>query len=379
MPRRPYRSERPWSRAVPAPRRQDSGAGWRLVRRGAWLAVSLVALPALGGPAEEARGQVRLVPRVGLQLMGGVGGGEPPSFSTGALRGGVRLAGPDWIEANLEIMHDRLPLSPGHPTDGPRLREARVTLHLPQGPSLSLGALRAQLGRESLTPIFLIPSTGKALAQRPLRLHLTGRSTGVAAGLNLGDLVAVGPFWLRYDVGLVLDRPGARGEARPALLLGRAVLAFGEPEQARSQLSLSGFDPQRPGLSVGLQASVDTSAREGSVGVDLMHQGAFTFLALESHWISAEDARETLASSARGSLALPGPGTTRLEPYALLSHVWRTDARAGLQLGAGLAWWIDADRLRLSAGASSTLLASDRSGAELDRAPRGELLLQLRR
>src|SRR5690606_6335624 len=253
---------RPWSRAVPAPRRQASGAGWRLVRRGAWLALSLGALSAQGGPGEEARAPVRLVPRVGLQLIGGVGGGEPPSLSTGALRGGVRLEGPDWIEANLELLHDRLPLSPGHPTEGPQLREARVTLHLPQGPSLSLGAVRAQLGRESLLPVLLIPSTGTTPAQRPPRLHLTLRSTGAAAGLNLGDQVPVGPLSLRYDVGLVLDRPDARGEARPALLLGRAVLAFGEPEQTDSQLSLPGFDPERPGLSVGLQASVDTTARE---------------------------------------------------------------------------------------------------------------------
>jgi len=327
----------------------------------------------------DAKAQWELVPHLSAQLLGTVGGGRDPALAVRRLRFGVRLEGPAWIQGNFELMHEPVALTPGLPARAPRLRDARLGVRLPEGPWLSVGVLRPQLGRENLTPPFMLDSAEKASALGPLRLHLTGDSSAVAPGINLGDLVRLGAARsLRYDLGIVLDRPGLDGAPRPALLVGRASMTFGEPEAAAYALILPGFRPSRPGFTLGLQGSVDTSARSGSVGVDLLQLGQTWSFSIESHLIAERALTPLLASSARLGLHLAGGGKTELAPYLLVSHLWRRGEAAALDLGAGLAWWIDADRLRVSLGAGSRLLSAQGPRTAVDRTPRAELMFQFR-
>lgn len=335
------------------------------VTRGRRTLLSICVLAMVGvarrGQAEEEAGETgpRLAFHEALQVRLDQQLGAPDSTAVRLRRGrvGLTLTGLEWVHGALEVSFDGLTLLPG-PLQGPplALHEASATFTVvPRQVWLSVGLVRPQLGRESLTSGFVVDSLDKAFTQGPLREHLTGTKSGRAPGVDVGGLVRGEGWSVRYDAGLVVHRPGLEGERRPLLLLARAALTLGAPEAEAYALGLPMNDlGLRPGLTLALQGSKEAGGNAHSLGVDALLRLRPLVLSAELHQVASTEARMLLAH-VRAGLNLPGPGATVIEPWVLVARAvgdGLEDPSDGLRLEGGLSWYVDHHALRVTLGGS---------------------------
>lgn len=151
-----------------------------------------------------------------------------------------------------------------------------------QGLNIVGGYFRPQLSRESITSGWATGSMEKSMSQNYIRTHLVGTGPGRAVGLNLGGLFlnAEENLGLNYNLGLFNPMAPAfggnsTGRAFSPLLVGRAVLYIGDPEQTEYKIGYDiNYFGQRKGLSLGLggswQGRTDLFAASYAAGADLL-------------------------------------------------------------------------------------------------------------
>ncbi len=151
------------------------------------------------------------------------------------------------------------------------------------------GYFRPQLSRESITSGWSVNSFEKSMSQTYIRKHLVGTAPGRAAGLNLGGtLLSEGLFGLNYNVGLfnpvrrTSSQFASAGRRYAPLLVGRAVVYLGDPEQTTYQIGYDiNYYNQRKGLSIGfggsIQGQTDVFDRSQALSGDfLLNYGPFS-------------------------------------------------------------------------------------------------------
>ncbi len=121
---------------------------------------------------------------------------------------------------------------------------------------LTAGWFRPQFQREAITPAWAVASMEKSTSQNYVRLHLTGRGPGRAAGLNLGGM-AKGENWsLLYNAGVfnpLLTGLGGNsvGVKYAPLLAGRVSLGLGQPEMEQYGIAYNmNYFGKRKGVSL---------------------------------------------------------------------------------------------------------------------------------
>jgi len=101
---------------------------------------------------------------------------------------------------------------------------------------LTVGYLRPQVGRESITSSLAVNSLVKTLNNVYPRQHIVGRGSGREMGFNLGGLYSRQNWSLNYNVGLYstnherIAGVAGGGSKNAALWTGRIAVSFGEPE-----------------------------------------------------------------------------------------------------------------------------------------------------
>ena len=169
------------------------------------------------------------------------------------------------------------------------------------------GFFRPQLGRESISSGFATTSGEKAMQQDYIRRHLVGTGPGRAVGLNLGGFVsnAIGTFHVNYNVGFFNPQntsplKNTVGVNWAPLLVGRAVLMFGDPEDTRYRIGYqTNFYNDRKGLSVGLggsyQGETDIFTQSKALSIDfLFNWGRFN---LDGDWHFMNRQNENIPSA----------------------------------------------------------------------------------
>lgn len=167
--------------------------------------------------------------------------------------------------------------------------------------NLTAGYFRPQLSRESITAAWGVNSMEKAMSQTYIRKHLTGIGTGRAPGLNLGGLILPeGKNWgLNYNVGIfnpVYQAYGGNstGFRFSPVLVGRAVLYLGDPEQTQYSTSYQiNYFGERKGISIagGGAWQGKTALFEGSyaASADLLFNWGALNLDGEWNWMWRDD------------------------------------------------------------------------------------------
>ncbi len=155
---------------------------------------------------------------------------------------------------------------------------------------LTMGQFRPQIGRESITSGFFVPSMEKALSQTYLRRHLVQVGHGRAPGVNAGGFILPGkPLSFTWYLGLF--SPWAEPEEQTALLgTARLAMHLGDPEQEEYAIQ---YDVTRFGKRKGITLAASGSRQGGngkfydssSLGVDLLANAGRWSLDGEWHWL----------------------------------------------------------------------------------------------
>jgi len=151
---------------------------------------------------------------------------------------------------------------------------------------LTGGFFRPQFSRESITSGWSTNSFEKSMSQNYIRRHLVGTGPGRSVGLNLGGLiVGENKVGLQYNVGIF--NPLLSGDPQQSsfgntvgknyapLLVGRAVLQLGDPEQNTYKIGYDiNYYSKRRGLSLGwagsYQGETDLFTQSTALGVDFL-------------------------------------------------------------------------------------------------------------
>lgn len=196
---------------------------------------------------------------------------------------------------------------------------------------LTGGYFRPQLSRESITSAWAVNSMEKAMSQSYIRNHLVGYGHGRAAGLNLGGLFfqKTGKCGLGYNLGVFnpiyqVQASNSTGNNFAPLLVGRAMLWLGDPEQGEYGISyqINHFG-KRKGLSLAgggaWQGETDKFTRSAAASADaLFNWGP---LNLDAEWNGMWRA---------GSRFVGSTGDEHLRYFTAFSQTWH--ARAGYNI-----------------------------------------------
>ena len=158
---------------------------------------------------------------------------------------------------------------------------------------ITAGWFRPQFSREAITPAWAVASMEKSTSQNYVRLHLTGRGPGRAAGLNLGGM-AKGEKWsLLYNAGVfnpLLTGLGGNsvGIRYAPLLAGRVSLGLGQPEMEQYGIAYNmNYFGKRNGVSLDFNLARQGQTDQFDHGLIygpgiLINQGPWT---IDSEWI----------------------------------------------------------------------------------------------
>lgn len=139
-----------------------------------------------------------------------------------------------------------------------------------------------QIGRESMTGAFNVPSFEKSWDQNYLRTHLTGHGSGRVAGLNFGGLWLNSnkKFGIQYHLGIhnpnyVNFGGNSSGVRSSSMIVARTVLYIGDPEQEQYKISYKlNYFGKRKGLSIGFsgayQGATDIFTQNTAAEVDIL-------------------------------------------------------------------------------------------------------------
>ncbi len=244
--------------------------------------------------------------------------------------------------------------------------DAFVQWRLPvAGDALHLtgGWFRPQFQREAVTPAWAVASMEKSTAQNYVRLHLTGRGPGRAAGLNLGGMLKGEGWSLLYNAGFfnpLLTGLGGNsvGIQYAPLLSGRVSLGIGDPEMEQYGIAYTmNYFGARRGLS--LDFNLARQGRTDQFVSALAYGPGFLFnhgpWAIDGEWIWMQ--RNAHRTGNQLFSARNGAGHLRMG--------YNIPAGRFVIQPAGMAMWFDgpmdaaaqadAHALRLSSGREHTL------------------------
>lgn len=142
---------------------------------------------------------------------------------------------------------------------------------------LTVGYFRPQVGRESITTAFAVPSFAKALPNSYLREHLVGRTSGRESGVNLGGRYGAEGWALQYDLGL-FDTSDAKITGSEAGGVNWAPLWVG-------RLALTVGDPERASYGLGYRTNYFGTRRGVTLAIDGSYQGTTNPTVIDSQYV----------------------------------------------------------------------------------------------
>ncbi|MDP5172703.1 MAG: OprO/OprP family phosphate-selective porin [Bacteroidia bacterium] len=258
-------------------------------------------------------GQEQYLPTEGYKAMP-----SEVAFLMRRARAGLKINAWDRVSANVMLAFDQIGSSSSLATRGGSantsqavsLFDVQIQVQLIKDrPWLyaTSGYFRPQMGRESMTSAWAVPSFEKTIAQNYLRRHLVNANGGRAAGVNLsGTWQASGKWGITYHSGLFSPAPypstGSVTIPTSPLAVGRVLLHLGDPEQKKHSLGHQiQFFKKRNGISMAvsgaMQGASPAFSRSTAVAVDLLaNHGPWT-LDGEWSWMNRQSQPDSAAFS----------------------------------------------------------------------------------
>ena len=148
--------------------------------------------------------------------------------------------------------------------------------------NVNVGYFTPQIGRESITSAFRVPSLEKAWSQNYLRRHLVGTGPGRTTGINLGGLLGDSSEAInfRYDLGVFHPffqnySGNSTGKKSALLYVGRLTAFWGDKESNTFSLGHKvNYFGKRNGLSIAVagarQGATDLFASNSALSADFL-------------------------------------------------------------------------------------------------------------